>query len=746
MEHHLFEKIDPIRVIICRQCKHAVWPGEVKRHLTGKKHRLRQAEARSIHEAIEHWDGLEHDHDQLTVPNIIDEPISGLEIYPDGLLCEREPLQCQYIARSLDVMKRHWREEHNWTLPRGGRPSERQRQSTAVAILAGFRTVACQRLFPSRHGSQYIQIQSPEIPTAVEGRAANHTDAVSQLISLAKGQYQQTQQGISNITRTAELDEANPWLRRTRWADYLKGLDRNRLFTSIREPEEETNEPNEARARVIWEAMEGLIRHSQIIVSRTGHQLRLEAIRTEKHQNQHRPLESYMDPETIVKHMRPWQQVMMFFARTQINHDWESPGYGFTPRQRQTWQALWRLARSQVRDQGQTADADQRQEVAPDETSHQLSPIQVACLEACIELLNQSARVHEYECALVCALSVLGIRESEGWRDTEDYPQILSRMIKIARFMVVVKAIRLDPNGYDCVTCLGEQRGREDLPWDGPMAVEDYTFEGSQDAGYESNPGTPTPEPPSPIPTISLLSMSSRHRDANPRDEITGKWRSFREWLRIFMDTFMVRGTHSPMQWMLDLRTCGLKIHYNTTSPRLIADDRRQEPMLLAGIGDYADGASVDETEDAGSARPFDSTTIPGHLATSSAGERVRDALGATVRMARLAAELIGEHVNTNATGAGQWPMASTLAEATLATATAAASGDATQWTAACAQQQAAVTRAIAEIALQYIQAYASGRQSHWQRAAVMAEATVAMATQAEKKVEEAAREGWDGE
>jgi hypothetical protein len=32
------------------------------------------------------------------------------------------------------------------------------------------------------------------------------------------------------------------------------------------------------------------------------------------------------------------------------------------------------------------------------------------------------------------------------------------------------------------------------------------------------------------------------------------------------MDRFMVRGSHSPMQWMLDLRTYMLKIHYNTTS------------------------------------------------------------------------------------------------------------------------------------------------------------------------------------
>jgi hypothetical protein len=32
------------------------------------------------------------------------------------------------------------------------------------------------------------------------------------------------------------------------------------------------------------------------------------------------------------------------------------------------------------------------------------------------------------------------------------------------------------------------------------------------------------------------------------------------------MDRFIVRGSHGPMQWMLDLRTYGLKIHYNTTA------------------------------------------------------------------------------------------------------------------------------------------------------------------------------------
>jgi hypothetical protein len=38
------------------------------------------------------------------------------------------------------------------------------------------------------------------------------------------------------------------------------------------------------------------------------------------------------------------------------------------------------------------------------------------------------------------------------------------------------------------------------------------------------------------------------------------------QFVKHMTDRFMVRGSHGPMQWMLDLRTYRLKIHYNTTS------------------------------------------------------------------------------------------------------------------------------------------------------------------------------------
>jgi len=38
------------------------------------------------------------------------------------------------------------------------------------------------------------------------------------------------------------------------------------------------------------------------------------------------------------------------------------------------------------------------------------------------------------------------------------------------------------------------------------------------------------------------------------------------QFVQEMIDRFIVRGSYGPMQWMLDLRTYGLKIHYNTTS------------------------------------------------------------------------------------------------------------------------------------------------------------------------------------
>jgi len=365
-----------------------------------------------------------------------------------------------------------------------------------------------------------------------------------------------------------EKDEVAPWLDRTGWLPYLINLERSDLLASIEEPNVTPDREEEPVEAAIWNAMDGLARVSQTsVIQRTGIFVRMEAIRTEKHQTQYTPLQGYMDAKSVKERARPWKQMLMFFARTQREHSWKSPRYRFTRQQREAWEALVEQAERDVegeeaeaerdvegeeaeaeRDvEGEEAEAEdgveadddivmdelddeqdpfeltteQEPSKADDEPEHEkhdepehekLTPIQKACLEFCIALLNQVIRRNEYDCALVCALAVLGVKE-DGWKGPELYPPILSSVIKITRFMVVQQALELSE----------------------PFDEDDF----DDDSAYGSDPG----------------SSPAQHQ---PKGCL--------EFVKKMMDKFMVRGSHSPMQWMLDLRTYGLKVHFNTTT------------------------------------------------------------------------------------------------------------------------------------------------------------------------------------
>jgi hypothetical protein len=193
----------------------------------------------------------------------------------------------------------------------------------------------------------------------------------------------------------------------------------------------------------------------------------LEAIRTEKHQTRYQLLQPYIDENLINKHVRPWQQMLIFFARTQREHAWNSPKYRFTRRQREAWEALVEEAERSVHraeeQEGEETEIDEvEDEMMADDVDETidkteaeenttaegigepeaLSSIQKACLEFCIALLSQSITRKEYDSPLVCALAVLGVKE-DGWKGPEQYPPILSAVIKVAQFIVVQQALEL---------------------------------------------------------------------------------------------------------------------------------------------------------------------------------------------------------------------------------------------------------------------------------------------------------------
>ena len=174
--------------------------------------------------------------------------------------------------------------------------------------------------------------------------------------------------------------------------------------------------------------------------------------------------------------------------------------------------------------------------------------------------MDQNVYRKEYDCALVCAIAVLGVNPFRvRWRDLESYPPIISEVIKVAYFIIVRKAVELEAAHSD--------KEDEFSPCGSPCQ-----FDG--DSGYESEfhrpirvrqsqRSSPGSEDSHGSGQHSRRSRASSQRRSSPPPQ----HRSSLQWVQIMMDRFMVRRTNSPIDWLMDLRTYGLKIHYNTTAP-----------------------------------------------------------------------------------------------------------------------------------------------------------------------------------
>lgn len=147
MADQVFSRSDAFPVIICRTCKHGVRPQHIVGHLTGSPHRLSIAAARTIAQEVQGWNRVSGDPDQIWLPTQVDEPIRGLPIYSDGILCIREP-DCGYVCRNIKAIKNHWRQEHQWAVPRPReQPTAATVQAAEDAIQGSMQSVVCQRLF-----------------------------------------------------------------------------------------------------------------------------------------------------------------------------------------------------------------------------------------------------------------------------------------------------------------------------------------------------------------------------------------------------------------------------------------------------------------------------------------------------------------------------------------------------------------------------------------------------------------------
>ncbi|KAH1736623.1 hypothetical protein KXV22_006732 [Aspergillus fumigatus] len=157
-------------------------------------------------------------------------------------------------------------------------------------------------------------------------------------------------------------------------------------------------------------------------------------------------------------------------------------------------------------------------------------------------------------------MAVLGQGEA-GWRDPESYPPILSRVIK----QIIQTWVRKDQSAEWVLASADDQLGEINK-------------------GYSSDDPPSTPGPPSSPPS------SIHSDDPLPAVHIRRSRRPFQEQLTWMMHQFMIHGTHSPMETLLDWRTYGSKVHYNHTAPghvTWIGEDQLLYQQMAFTMGDF---------------------------------------------------------------------------------------------------------------------------------------------------------------
>jgi len=261
--------LEKYRIVTCKQCMHAIWPSQVKAHFQGPNHRWIVQRVRDLITVIDEasLDLIQYPM-EFEVPSYVGSAVSQLEICTDGLICQLELDDCQYICRVSRNMRTHCKQKHGWKQQtQRGRPSKsdqtRQRRSDA---LKPWKTVVCQRFFVQGHGSQYVEVKG-------ETGVAHSEDENDQTSGwdLARKEMNQVIDTIKEkeqrVIQEGGVNEVNPWLERTGWHTYLMSLDREELIASVKKPDLET----EPIAIVIWDAMDSLIQHcQQSVVSRVG--------------------------------------------------------------------------------------------------------------------------------------------------------------------------------------------------------------------------------------------------------------------------------------------------------------------------------------------------------------------------------------------------------------------------------------------------------------------------------------------
>ncbi|MCJ1461024.1 hypothetical protein MMC28_011406 [Mycoblastus sanguinarius] len=221
------------QVLVCQRCQRGIRHPGLAAHLSKVHRDITTSQRRQITLFYQAKPLIVSD--AFTPPSQPVPRVPGVQFFSDGLKCIRDG--CSYISRNKGSMKKHAVDQHRWENPytRGG--SLRQRLNATYPWQTD---ILCQRLFGSGAGPSYYEIL-PETSEDADGHRLGRVDGVSDRdkdgihrsadlelstrdrILYQLSTFESERRGQNTIIRAGDETEANPWLRKTGWDEYLEG-------------------------------------------------------------------------------------------------------------------------------------------------------------------------------------------------------------------------------------------------------------------------------------------------------------------------------------------------------------------------------------------------------------------------------------------------------------------------------------------------------------------------------------------
>lgn len=544
MEPFIHDKRYPF--IFCQECQWACIAKEVNAHLARNHPSIQASTRRAIRTAVESIDGLIQDQAELasyTLPDRIT-PISHLQPPKrDGFRCHA----CPYVTRDIHAIREHCKAHHGWVSDwtKGGNIKKKKQKQRHLPWEEG---VWCQRLFHTRTASSWFEV----VHEGTEGEEQNNSNRSSQEPShqqtsdieqeemlgiLDKWENAQTGRYEDGqvMRRVEELDpknEANSWLNRVGWTRHLEGLDVDGLRQLAAEPDKD-----DVVLQCMTEQCRNMLDEAyQMCRSyRIGLPSMFEINRREVGVAAKRPFEPRMEADSWGRYKGVICRIIWIIHRAEQQPQDERPPYNMTKRQDASWQqfrtACIRYREAQDQEAGLEADngrehwgnnsgkdssshSSDNDGAIRDWTQQRRQECQNTCRQFIVAMLDHRLGDHQYDNMLISALAVMGMRDDGGWHSALDYTPVLSAVIKVARIVVL----------YDVY--IKRQAEIRNI-----VRVQGVTASEARQSG---------------------MSMFERTRQC--------------------VRSFMTRTGHndgefpSPMDWILETRTYGMKIRFTTTA------------------------------------------------------------------------------------------------------------------------------------------------------------------------------------